>query len=109
MQERRSLPAIALYEKAITNHTDRGDVIYEPFSGSGTCIAAAERLRRSCHAMEIDPKYVDVAVIRWQNFTGRKAIHEETGATFEHVKAGRRLEAEDAIKEEVMETPEGGS
>jgi hypothetical protein len=56
--------------RPIRNH--RGDV-YEPFSGSGTTIIAAEQLGRRCYAMEIDPKYVQVAIERWQNFTGKMA------------------------------------
>ena len=53
--------------------------------------------------MEIDPKYVDVIVQRWQAMTGKKATLAGTGATFEHVQQGRRLEAEDAIKEDAEE------
>lgn len=51
----------------------RGDSVYEPFSGSGTTIIAAEQLGRRCYAIEISPQYVDVAVQRWEKFTGRKA------------------------------------
>lgn len=50
-----------------------GEAVYEPFSGSGTTLMAAETLGRLCYAMEIDPKYVQVAIERWQNFTGRTA------------------------------------
>jgi hypothetical protein len=56
--------------RPIRNH--RGDV-YEPFSGSGTTLIAAEQLGRRCYAMEIEPRYVAVAIKRWENFTGRKA------------------------------------
>lgn len=51
----------------------RGESVYEPFSGSGTTIIAAEQLGRRCYAIEISPQYVDVAVRRWEKFTGRKA------------------------------------
>ena len=64
---------VAVIEPAIANH--RGDV-YEPFSGSGTTLVAAEALGRRCFAMEIDPKYVQVAIERWQAFTGRTAERE---------------------------------
>jgi DNA modification methylase len=57
--------------RAIGHHA--GDV-YEPFSGSGTTIIAAEQLGRRAFCMEIDPKYVQVAIERWQNFTGAKAV-----------------------------------
>jgi len=50
-----------------------GEAVYEPFSGSGTTLMAAETLGRRCYAMEIDPQYVQVAIERWQNFTGRTA------------------------------------
>lgn len=62
--------------------TDTGDAIYEPFSGSGTTIIAAEQTGRRCYAMELSPNYVDVAVRRWQNFTGKRATLEATGAAF---------------------------
>ena len=53
---------------------NRGELVYEPFSGSGTTIIAAEQLGRRCYAMELEPRYVDVAVARWEKFTGGKAI-----------------------------------
>lgn len=58
-------------ERPIRNH-DAAE-IYEPFSGSGTTLIAAERLGRRCYAMELEPRYVDVAVRRWEEFTGKKA------------------------------------
>ncbi len=68
--------------RPIQNNSKAGDGIYEPFSGSGTTIIAAEQLARRCYAMEISPLYVDVAVRRWQTFTGQTAIHEVTGQPF---------------------------
>lgn len=59
-----------------------GQAVYEPFSGSGTTIIAAEMTGRSCHAIELNPAYVDVAVKRWQDFTGKQAILESTGEIF---------------------------
>jgi len=63
---------VALWDKPIENHTKAGEVCYEPFSGSGTQIIAAEKLGRKCYAMEIAPSYCDVAVKRWEQFTGKK-------------------------------------
>ena len=63
----------ALAERAISNSCPTGGVVYEPFSGSGSTIIAAEMTGRACHAIEISPQYVDVAVRRWQNFTGQTA------------------------------------
>ena len=66
----------------IKAYTDEGEKIFEPFSGSGTTIIAAEQTGRVCFAMELSPQYVDVAVRRWQNFTGKRAVHAETGREF---------------------------
>ena len=63
--------------------SELGELIYEPFSGSGTTIIAAEQTGRRCYAMELSPTYVDVAVRRWQQFTGQQAIHAETGVSFD--------------------------
>jgi DNA modification methylase len=60
-------------QRPIENNSSAGQAVYEPFSGSGTTLMAAETLGRRCYAMEIDPKYVQVAIERWQNFTGRQA------------------------------------
>jgi DNA modification methylase len=64
---------IECMKRPIENNSKPGDAVYEPFSGSGTTIIAAEMTGRKCHAIEIDPAYVDVAIIRWQNFTGQQA------------------------------------
>lgn len=63
--------------RAIRNHGTPGDLIYDPFLGSGTTVIAAETLGRRCYGLEIDPRYVDVIVTRWQNFTGRQAERVE--------------------------------
>ena len=68
--------------RPIVNNSSPGQAIYEPFCGSGTTIIAAETTGRICHAIELDPAYVDVAVQRWQQFTGGTAIHAETGLGF---------------------------
>lgn len=60
-------------KRPIENNSVLGDAVYDPFVGSGTTIIAAEMTGRSCHALEIEPAYVDCAVERWQNFTGEKA------------------------------------
>jgi DNA modification methylase len=64
---------VVLYARPIENHLERGEVFYESFGGSGTAIAAAEISGRRCRAMEIDPKYVDVIVARWERLAGRVA------------------------------------
>jgi DNA modification methylase len=79
---------IECMQKPIENNSSPGQAIYEPFSGSGTTIIAGEATGRHVYAIELNPAYVDVAVIRWQNFTGQKAIHAETGKTFEEMSNG---------------------
>lgn len=76
---------VALVADAIKDVTQRGDLILDGFAGSGTTIIAAHRTGRRCYAVELDPGYVDVAVRRWQAFTGEDAIHAETSMTFAEV------------------------
>ena len=76
-------------KRPIENNSSPGQAVYEPFSGSGTTIIAAEMTGRCCHAIELNPAYVDVAVTRWQDFTGQKAILEGTEKTFEEIKKDR--------------------
>jgi DNA modification methylase len=70
---------LELFLWPIEYHTEVGDVVYEPFSGSGTQILAAEKVGRRCFALEQEPKYVDVAVLRWEAFTGQKAQRPAEG------------------------------
>jgi DNA modification methylase len=64
---------VVLSETPIRNHLTAGEAVYDPFLGSGTTLIAAETLGRRCFAIELDPRYVQVAIERWQNFTGRTA------------------------------------
>jgi DNA modification methylase len=63
--------------------------VYDPFVGSGTSIIAAEMSGRACHAVELDPAYVDVTVLRWQAFTGASAVLGDDGRIFADVAATR--------------------
>lgn len=76
-------------KRPIVNNSAPGDAVYEPFSGSGTTIIAAEMSGRCCHAIEIDPAYVDVAVKRWSEFTGHAPILDGDGRTFDQVASER--------------------
>jgi DNA modification methylase len=78
---------IALVADAMRDCSRRGDIVLDPFIGSGTTILAAERAGRRGYGLEIDPLYVDVAVRRWQAFARRDAILESTGQTFDQVAA----------------------
>jgi DNA modification methylase len=73
---------VALIADAIKDCTARGDLVLDPFLGSGTAVIAAERSRRRCYGLELDPLYVDTIIRRWQRQTKLDAIHIETGETF---------------------------
>ncbi len=79
-------------KRPIENNSSPGQAVYEPFSGSGTTIIAAEMTGRSCHAIELNPLYVDMAVKRWQEFTGQTAVLEGCNRDFQSIK-GQRCEA----------------
>jgi len=80
---------IECMKRPIENNSKPGDHVYEPFSGSGTTIIACEQTGRVCHAIELSPAYVDVAVKRWQAFTGKAATLEGDGRTFDSIALSR--------------------
>jgi DNA modification methylase len=73
---------VALVADAVMDCSARGDLVLDPFLGSGTTVIASERTGRVCHGMELDPIYVDTVVRRWERFTGLESVHEATGQTF---------------------------
>jgi len=97
---------VELMRRPILNHLKRGALVYDPFLGSGTTLAAAELTERVCMGLELDPKYVDVICTRYFNLTGKQAVlgdGDYKGATFEHVKEGRLREWQDQIGKEAFE------
>jgi DNA modification methylase len=80
---------VALVADAMRDCSRRGDIVLDPFMGSGTTILAAERVGRRGYGLEIDPLYVDAAIRRWQDFTKRDAVLKATGQTFDEVAAAR--------------------
>lgn len=78
--------------RPIENNSSPGQAIYEPFSGSGTALIAAEMSGRACHAIELSPAYVDVAILRWQAFAGNQAVLEGDGRVFDVVATERQVE-----------------
>ena len=75
--------------RPILNNSSPGQAVFEPFMGSGTTLIAAETTGRVCFGIELNPAYVDVAIERWQQFTGANAVIAETGETFADLKAKR--------------------
>jgi DNA modification methylase len=88
---------VELMRRPLLNHTERGGLVYDPFLGSGSTLIAAEDTGRLCYGLELSPAYVDEIVQRWQNLTGRKAVLEEDGRSFEEM--GREREG---VPAEVM-------
>ena len=80
-------------KRPIENNSTPGQAVYEPFSGSGTTIIAAEMTGRQCLAIELAPEYVDVAVKRWQAFTGKEATLDGTDQTFNEIQEARHVPA----------------
>lgn len=72
--EHPTMKPVELVERAIVNSSRANAIVLDPFVGSGTTIIAAEQVSRRCYAMEIEPRYVQVAIERWQAFTGREAV-----------------------------------
>jgi len=79
---------VALAEEAIDKTTKKGAIVLDLFGGSGSTLLACEKINRKARLMELDEKYVDVIINRWQNFTGNEAVHIESGKTYEEVKNG---------------------
>jgi DNA modification methylase len=82
-----------LMRRPILNHTKHGELVYDPFLGSGTTLAAAELTQRVCCGLELDAQYVDVVVQRWQQLSGQKATLEGDGRTFDLITQDRQRRA----------------
>jgi len=76
---------VELVDRAIRNSSRPGDLVLDCFGGSGTTLIAAEKAGRSARLMELDPKYVDTIVRRWQDYTGKNATRESDGVEFDAV------------------------
>jgi DNA modification methylase len=81
---------VELALRAITNSSTQSELVLDPFLGSGSTLIAAEKLKRRCYGTDLDPRYVDVIVQRWQEFSGRPATLEGTKKTFDQIASERR-------------------
>jgi DNA modification methylase len=76
---------VQMIADAILDCSSRNDILLDPFLGSGTALIAAERTGRALRGIELDPRYVDVAIRRWQRHTGRHAVHAISGDHFDEI------------------------
>jgi DNA modification methylase len=76
---------VRLVADALLDCSARGDIVLDPFLGSGSTLIAAEKVGRICYGMDLDPGYVDTAIRRWQAWTGEKAVHAATGRLFDDI------------------------
>jgi DNA modification methylase len=89
LQGKHTCPKPVSFILSIIDGGKTNGVILDVFGGSGTTIIACEKTNRHARLMELDPKYCDVIINRWQDFTGKKAIHESSGKTFDEMKAAK--------------------
>jgi DNA modification methylase len=89
-REHPTMKPVALWAQAMTDGSRQGEIVYDPFLGSGTTLIAAEQLGRKCYGMEISSQYVDVICNRWAKLTNESPVLEETGETFDQVAKRRR-------------------
>ena len=99
-----TMKPVELVERAIRNSSRPGDVVLDPFGGSGTTLIAAEKSGRQARLIELDPKYVDVIVRRWQEYAGAQAVRESDGIRFDDLvgtadaaEASDVMDAEEAL------------
>jgi DNA modification methylase len=92
LEDHPTVKPSAILEDTLLDVTHRGDIVLDPFLGSGSTLIAAERTGRRCLGVEIDPLYVDVIIHRFEAETGREGVLEETGETFTQLAVRRRDE-----------------
>jgi len=98
-----TMKPVELVERAIRNSSRPGNVVLDPFGGSGTTLIAAEKSGRSARLIELDPKYVDVIVRRWQEYAGAQAVRESDGVRFDDlVGTADAADASDVDAEEAL-------
>jgi DNA modification methylase len=92
-----TMKPVELIERAIQNSSKSRDIVLDLFGGSGTTLIAAERTGRSARLLELDPKYVDVIVERWQNLTGEVAVLEGEDRTYDDLRVARERKSKDTV------------
>lgn len=105
LEKHPTVKPVVMVADAIRDTSRRGEIILDPFAGSGTTLIAAEKTGRICRAIELDPKFADVIVTRWQAHTGQDAVQEASGATFNELKAQGRPNETGPLLTQALEHP----
>ncbi len=87
-----TVKSVALVSDAIKDCSKRKQIVLDPFAGSGTTVIAAEKTGRRAYVLELDPIYCDTIIRRWQAYTGKRALHGDTGRSFEEMEELRMAE-----------------
>jgi len=95
--EHPTMKPVDLIEYQMLNNTKGDDIVMDLFGGSGTTMMAAEKNNRMARLMELDPKYVDVIINRWQDFTGKEAIHIESGKTYKELAISKNIDIDSEV------------
>lgn len=93
-----TIKPVSLLADAIRDCSRKDEIILDPFLGSGSTLIACEKMHRTCHGIELSPRYMDVAIHRWQQWTGEQAIHMATGKTYDEMQDLREEELSDGVK-----------
>jgi len=89
-----TMKPVELIERAIRNSSKARDTVLDPFGGSGSTLIACEKTGRQGRMIELEPKYCDIAIVRWQEFTGKQAVHEADGRPFGGIAAEQKQVAQ---------------
>jgi DNA modification methylase len=90
-EDHKATFTVELSDMGVDQFSFVGNFVYDPFGGSGSTLIACEKTARDCRMMELDPKYCDVIVKRWQDFTGETATHEQSEQTFAEMQESRGI------------------
>ena len=97
LQHHPTVKPVAMLQDALLDVTERGDIVLDPFLGSGSTLIAAEQTGRRCRGVELDPLYIDVILCRYRKVIGQAAILESTGETIDELTIRRKREIENCM------------
>ena len=100
-----TMKPVAPVERAIRNSSKSRDIVLDPFGGSGSTLIACEKAGRQARLIELDPKYVDVIILRWQEFSGGTATLDGDSRSFDRITEDRRIQQGRGLPADVFPRP----